>query len=137
MPEFKKGQLVAVRDKADGIWYLWIYDHTSPEGLHFCRSLNRMIGPCWWEHAVPAEDVWPGVFLGWERSAGEQVADAVAMESELVQRLRRQIGWLCQELGHSDDLCPPFLMTAPCDHNCPRCWEEASLKAVEDADDQA
>ena len=61
----------------------------------------------------------------------------VAMEVELVQRLRRQIAWLCQELAHSDDLCPTFLMTAPCDHDCASCWEHASLKAVEEGGDDA
>lgn len=129
--EFKKGQLVAVRDDANGRWSIWIYDHASPEGLHLCRPPS-MCGPHWWRECRPAEEVWPEVFLGWERRAGEQAADAVAMESELVQRLRRQIGWLCQELGHADDLCPSVSAIASCDKDCPRCWEEASLKAVKE-----
>ena len=135
MAEFKKGQLVAVRAYSDEAWEPAIFERI--EGKYFiCRSLlNRN---AWlerpWMKAKPAEDVWPEIFLGWERRAGEQAADAVAMESALVQRLRRQIEWLCQELGHSDDLCPTLLMTAPCDHNCAKCWEQASLKAVENAD---
>jgi hypothetical protein len=129
--KFKKRQLVAVRDNADGRWSLWIYDHASPEGLHFCRSPNHTIGPRWWRYAVPAEEVWSNIFLGWERCAGEQAAESVAMESELVQRLRRQIEWLCQELAHAD-MCPSVSAIASCDKDCPSCWEQASLKAVED-----
>lgn len=138
MAEFKKGQLVAVRAYSDEAWEPAIFERI--EGKYFiCRSLlNR---DAWlerpWMKAKPAEDVWPDIFLGWERDAGEQAAEAVAMESELVQRLRRQIEWLCQELAHSDDLCPTFLMTAPCDHDCAKCWEEASLKAVEEGGDDA
>jgi len=134
--KFQKGQLVAVRAYSDEAWEPAIFERI--EGRYFiCRSLlNRN---AWlerpWMKAKPAEDVWPEIFLGWERRAGEQAAEAVAMESEMVQRLRRQIAWLCQELSHSDDLCPTIPMFAPCDHNCANCWEQASLKAVEDADD--
>ena len=131
--KFKKGQLVAVRDDANGRWSIWIYDHASPEGLHLCRPPN-LCGPHWWRECRPAEDVWPGVFLGWERRAGEQAADAVAMESELVQRLRRQIGWLCERLEDfgkctGAQRCPLISY-----HACAYCWEQASLKAVENAD---
>jgi len=135
MTEFKKGQLVAVRDDANGRWSIWIYDHASPEGLHLCRPPN-MCGPHWWRECRPAEDVWPEIFLGWERRAGEQAADAVAMESELVQRLRRQIAWLCQELAHAD-MCPSVSTITSCDKDCPRCWRQASRKAVKEGGDDA
>ena len=137
MSEFKKGQLVAVKVYSDENWEPAIFERK--EGIFYiCRNLlNR---DAWlrrpWSKAKPAENVWPEIFLGWERRAGEQAADAVAMESELVKRLRRQIAWLCQELAHADDLCPTLSMTAPCDHACAYCWEQASLKAVgEDAND--
>lgn len=130
MAEFKKGQLVAVRNSDEFWWKMFVYDHEE-DGRHFCTWPEyEDWGATDWKYVRPAEEVWPNIFLGWERRAREQSDHAVEMESELVQRLRRQIAWLCQELAHSDDLCPTFLMTAPCDHNCPRCWEEASLKAV-------
>ena len=69
MSKFRKGQLVAVRDKADGLWYLWIYDHASPEGAHFCRAPNRLLAPQWWREARPAEEVWPEIFLGREKES--------------------------------------------------------------------
>ena len=71
MSSFKKGQLVAVRDEADGRWHMWIYDHASPEGQHFCRSPNSMIGPRWWRYAESAEVIWPDIFLADDRRAVE------------------------------------------------------------------
>ncbi len=65
--QFQKGQLVAVRDGGGAGWNLRIYDHASPEGQHFCRSLERSGPPCWWSQAEPAEDVWQEIFLGRER----------------------------------------------------------------------
>lgn len=138
MSEFKKGQLVAVKVYSDENWEPAIFERK--EGIFcICRSLlNR---DAWlsrpWSKAKPAEEVWPEIFLGWERRAREQSDYAVEMESELVQRLRRQIGWLCQELAHAD-MCPSVSAIASCDHDCATCWEQASLKAVgEDANDQA
>lgn len=140
--QFKKGQLVAVRAYSDEAWEPAIFERI--EGKYFiCRSLlNRN---AWlerpWMKAKPAEDVWPEIFLGWERRAGEQAADAVAMESELVQRLRRQIRWLCRQImtnalhRKQSDFCPPLDMPTGTDGRCQRsciaCWEQASLKAVE------
>ena len=133
---FKKGQLVAVKVYSDENWEPAIFERK--EGIFcICRSLlNR---DAWlrrpWSKAKPAEEVWSDIFLGWERSAGEQAAEAVAMESELVQRLRRQIAWLCQELAHAD-MCPSVSAIASCDKDCPSCWEQASLKAVKDDKDE-
>ena len=136
MTEFKKGQLVAVRYGSS--WEPRIFRRKDDDGLWCMDFLSHGASPYTQEDVEPAEAVWPEIFLGWERRAGEQAADAVAMESELVKRLRRQIAWLCQELAHADDLCPTLSMTAPCDHACAYCWEQASLKAVgEDANDQA
>ena len=69
MSKFRKGQLVAVRDAADSAWHLRVYDHASPEGMHFCRGLERSTPPCWWNQVCPAEDVWPGIFLGREKES--------------------------------------------------------------------
>ncbi len=67
--QFQKGQLVAVRDKAGQDWTLRVYDHASPEGLHFCCGLDRFSPPCWWNQVQPAEAVWPSIFFGRERNA--------------------------------------------------------------------
>jgi hypothetical protein len=147
MSEFKKGQLVAVRAYSDEAWEPAIFERIEDK-YFICRSLlsrdARLERP--WAKAKPAEEVWPDIFLGWERTAGEQAADTVAMESKLVQRLRRQIAWLCQKLNQtnseSDEFChcpDPELRFAPkpidCHpEGCATCWEQASLKDVEDAD---
>jgi hypothetical protein len=145
MPEFKKGQLVAVKVYSDENWEPAIFERK--EGIFYiCRSLlNR---DAWlrrpWSKAKPAEEVWPDIFLGWERSAGEQAADAVAMESELVKRLRRQIEWLCQKLNQinsgSDEMChcpDPELRFSPkpmdCHpEGCASCWRDACRKAAKE-----
>ena len=140
--QFKKGQLVAVKVYSDENWEPAIFERK--EGIFYiCRSLlNR---DAWlrrpWSKAKPAEDVWPEIFLGWERRAGEQAADAVAMESALVQRLRRQVAWLCRQImtnalhRKQSDFCPPLDMPigpdGRCQRSCIACWEQASLKAVE------
>lgn len=65
------------------------------------------------------------------------------MESELVQRLRKQIRWLGQQLA---DRMPPETDCSSCvgwfpdashrrDGRCAECWEQASLKAVEEKRD--
>lgn len=138
MPEFKEGQLVAVRYGSS--WEPRTFRRKDDDGLWCMDFLSHGASPYAQEDVEPAEAVWPEIFIGLDRGAADQavqaldqVIDALEMESDLVQRLRKQVAWLCQELAHSDDLCPTFLMTAPCDHECAKCWEEASLKAVEDA----
>lgn len=113
----------------DRQWHLRIFKEKRPDG-HFVAEDDKR--EAWaWQVCRPAEEVWSDIFLGWERCAGEQAADAVAMESELVKRLRRQIAWLCEELAHAD-MCPSVSAIASCDNDCPRCWEQASLKAVKE-----
>lgn len=133
MAEFKKGQIVVVNSPEgdDRQWHLRIYESKIARDIHKTYNPDQEDYDTW-SLCFPAEEVWPNIFLGRERRAGEQAADAVAMESALVQKLRKQIAWLCQELNHSDDLCPTISMFAPCDHNCAKCWEEASLKAVKE-----
>ena len=84
-----------------------------------------------YKECLPAEEVWPDIFLGWERRAREQDDRAVEMESELVQRLRRQIDWLCRELGRRMSCCPPETHCVV-EKQCRVCWEEASLKATKE-----
>jgi len=128
MSEFKKGQLVAVNSPAedDRYWHLRIFKEKRPDG-HFVVGGDR--GEEAYQLCFPAEEVWPDIFLGRLTPAA---ADAVAMESELVQRLKRQIAWLCQELAPARILCPSVSAITSCDNDCPRCWEQASLKAVEE-----
>lgn len=153
MSEFKKGQIVACwdRDDCDKIVRIFV----SKEGDYFrcCMageencSVDRVFA--WteeWSYCVPLEEVEPGAFLARdreiidglrqelarERRTGEQAAEAVAMESELVQRLRRQIAWLCKELEECKGfVCPPKTQCV-IQKPCRVCWEEASHKAVED-----
>ena len=136
--EFRKGQLVAVRDKADGIWYLWIYDHASPEGAYFCRSPNRLLAPQWWREARPAETVWPGIFLEGHRH------DELIYRQAL-DKAHDQIKWLCGQLDRLSQDSGSCLLPAgagiPSDDSCRVggcniCWELAAKKATgEDADD--
>ena len=129
MHKFKKGQLVAVRYGSS--WEPRIFRRKDDDGLWCMDFLSHGASPYTQEDVEPAEDVWPEIFLGWERRAGEQAAEAVAMESALVQRLRRQIEWLCERLEGfgkctGAQRCPLISYQA-----CATCWEQASLKAVE------
>ncbi len=141
--EFRKGQLVAVRAYSDEPWEPAIFERI--EGNFFiCRSLlNR---DAWlerpWMKAKPAEDVWPDIFIGKERRVADQSLHAVEMASELVQSLRRQIRWLCRQINEvafefgRDYVCPPSqTIDKGCQSNCVACWEEASLKAVAEEED--
>lgn len=136
MPEFKKGQLVAVSDTgAEGSWHLRVYSHTSQSGQHYCRNIELPNGPAgWWNHVVPAEEVLPGLCLGVERC----IADALREQRD---QHYRQIRWLCARLQAIGDRngsqeCPPVPHGDCRIGNCAECWEQASLEAVkEGADD--
>ena len=133
MSEFKKGQLVAVKVYSDENWEPAIFERK--EGIFcICRSLlNR---DAWlhrpWSKAKPAEEVWPGIFVGDNR------------EKE-IDRMHQAIGWLCGQLNRLSQDSGNCLLPAgagiPSDDSCrvggcEICWEQASLKAVEeDADD--
>lgn len=155
--QFRQGQLVAVRDSNDSEWKLRVYDHERG-GQHYCIDpAHEMSQAVWWAQVCPAEFIWPNIFLSCdreiidslrqeldkERQIAEQSTYVVAMESELVQRLRKQIAWLCRQIQSIADIeelgnvCPPVGMSPyynNCQCNCIACWEQASLKAVEDAD---
>ena len=135
MPEFRKGQLVAVRDAEGCEWKLRVYDHASPEGLHFCVGLERGAPPCWWNQVCPAEVVWPYIFFSADRETADTMRD-------YYERNMRQIRWLCEQLKAVNDragelpVCPP-LPTEDCRIGCVDCWEKASMEAAkEDADGQ-
>lgn len=120
MSEFKKGQLVAVYDDDCSKKLLWIYDHASPEGLHFCRSPNRMIGPRWWRYAVPAEEIWSDIFLACDRGT--------------IESRNQAIGWLCEHLEEASRkhrFCPPNVWPGDCDNACWECWRQAVYEAME------
>lgn len=138
MPEFKKDQLVAVRDAADSAWRLRVYDHASPEGLHFCRGLERQDAPCWWNLVEPAEAVWPGIFL-----EGHRCDELVYRQA--LDKAHDQIKWLCGQLNRLSQDSGNCLLPAgagiPSDDSCrvggcDICWEQVAKKATgEDADD--
>ena len=142
MSEFKKGQLVAVKYGIS--WEPRIFHREDDEGMWCMNFLSHGISPCPSGCVKPAEEVWADIFIGWERRAREQDDRAVEMESELVQRLRRQVGWLAQRLANN---MPPETDCSGCfgwfpdsphreDGRCATCWEEASLKAVENIKDE-
>ena len=119
MSSFKKGQLVAVRDAADSAWHLRVYDHASPEGLHFCRGLERATPPCWWNRICPAEDVWPDIFLACDRGT--------------IESRNQAIGWLCEHLEEASRkhrFCPPNMWPGDCDNACWECWQQAVYEAM-------
>ena len=126
--QFEKGQLVAVRDAADGAWALRIYDHASPEGQHFCRGLEKSTPPCWWCQVEPAEDVWPDVFLAGDREALVELRTADAIQEH-------QIAWLCKRIEAEGDTRgeqegPPDGCFRDCRLGCVKCWERSSYEVA-------
>ena len=141
MSDFRQGQLVAVRDRDDEEWILRVYDCDSA-GFYWCYLPDRVYGG-WWNQIRPAEEVWPELFIDKERRAVDQAIHAVEMEQDLVQRLRRQIRWLCKMLVNHQ---PQGVVCSDCfgwfpdsphreDGRCATCWEETSLKAVAEEED--
>ena len=67
MPEFRKGQLVAVRDHDGAEWKLRVFDHENA-GMNFCQGVEgETTMPIWWAQVRPAEEMWPDIFLGREK----------------------------------------------------------------------
>lgn len=142
MPEFKEGQLVAVRYGSS--WEPRIFRRKDDDGLWCMDFLSHGASPYAQEDVEPAEAVWSEIFIGLDRGAADQAVQALdqaiyalEMESALVQRLRRQIEWLCGELAHADGMCPSVSTITSCDHDCASCWEQASLEAVEEVSNGA
>ena len=153
--QFKKGQLVAVRDYNGAKWNLRVYDHERG-GRHYCRIVDGLgtVGGIWWAQVCPAEIVWPNIFLSCdreiidrlrqeldkERQIAKQNIFAVELEQELVQRLRSQIRWLCERLQaigdrNGEQECPPSPYHDCRRGSCADCWEQASLEAVKEGAD--
>ena len=135
MSEFKKGQLVAVRDAEGCEWALRVYDHASPEGLHFCTGLERSAPPCWWSQVAPAEVVWPHLFLSVER-------EIAATLREQCDKHYRQVRWLCSTFNSEEveanglRMCPANPPDGFCPKkNCAECWEKASFEATKEGVD--
>lgn len=127
MSEFKKGQLVAVKVYSDENWEPAIFERKESI-FCICRSLlNR---DAWlrrpWPKAKPAEDVWPGIFVG------------ANMEKER-DRLHQAIGWLCdrlEEASREHHVCPPNALPEDCDNACWECWQQAVYEAMENTKDE-
>lgn len=126
MADFKKGQLVAVRDRDKEDWTLRVYDHTSSEGLIFCRWLVHPAPPypTWSIEAKPAEEVWPNIFLSVEREIAETLR-------EQRDQHYRQLHWLCERLQTLGE-CPPDGRLRNCRLGCPKCWEMALQEATKE-----
>ena len=143
MSELKKGQIVACWDRDDCDKMIRIF--VCKEGEYFrCRMAGEekndvdRVFP-WteeWSDCIPLEEVEHGAFLSCDR----EIIDSLQKERDLQQK---QILWLCQELNQinsgSDEMChcpDSELRFAPkpmdCHpEGCAKCWEQASLKAVE------
>lgn len=143
MSEFKKGQLVAVKIPGATKWELRVFERVALTDEPFCvevivRRPENATGYCvCMESVCPAEEVWPNIFIGWERRAREQDDRAVEMESKLAKRLKRQIRWLCRSLAERTHValdCPQDMDCSFIEADCSRCWEEASFKAVKEND---
>ena len=139
MSDFKIGQLVACRQAACVEWLLGIFDgekdgrpYVRPPLSLTCASKKSE----WFSQVEPAEYIWPGIFMACDR----EVIDSLQKERD---RLHEAISWLCGQLNRlSQDSGNCLLPTGagiPSDDSCrvggcEICWEQASLKAVEDAD---
>jgi len=115
MPEFKKGQLVAVRNSDEFGWKMFVYDHEE-DGRHFCSWPEfEDWGATDWKYVRPAEEVWPEIFFG--------VAD-------------RQIEWLCSKLKGCSDafgICPPNINACKDPwQDCQYCWRKTSFNATQE-----
>ena len=138
--KFQKGQLVAVSDTGtEGSWHLRVYSHTSQSGQHYCRNLELPNGPAgWWNHVVPAEEVWPGVFLFSDRLIIEACQEKDMAYVKTIENLCRRLVWLSEQLQaigdrNGEQECPPSPYHDCRRGSCAECWEVASLKAVEEA----
>ena len=157
MSDFRQGQLVACRQAACAEWLLGIFDgekggrfYVRPPLSLTCASKKSE----WFSQVEPAEHIWPGIFMACDREIidslrkeldkesqiAEQNIFAVELEQELVQRLRKQIRWLCERLQAIGDRngsqeCPPSPHHDCRRGSCADCWEQASLEAVKEAGD--
>ena len=138
MSDLKMGQIVAVADYIQDAYVPRVYIREGERG-HLCKDIGDNLeapGGKWWRECRPAEEVWPELFFAKEIRAVDQALHAVEMESEPVQRLRRQIAWLCRELGRRPNCCPPVTHCVV-EKPCSTCWEEASLEAAKKGESHA
>jgi len=141
MSDFKIGQLVACRQAACAEWLLGIFDGEKDGRLYVRPPLSLTCASKkseWFSQVEPAEHIWPGVFMACDR----EIIDSLQKERD---RLQQAIGWLCGQINRLSQNSGNCLLPAgagiPSDDSCrvggcEICWEQASLKAVEeDADD--
>ena len=133
MPNFKTGQLVAVRINSDNPWEVAKFISMF-HGLYEVWTLNRELqgwSKTYYKHCQPLEDVWDGVFL-------EREMEMVDRACESMSFMTRRVDWLCRQLekrARDDEgkgLCP---RGATCDGkgSCSSCWRRASRIAVKEA----
>ena len=131
MPEFKKGQLVAVNspEEDDRQWHLRIYERQLAPDVHKTYNPDEEDYDTW-SWCRPVEEVWPHLFLGVEREIAE------ALQNQRDQHYR-QIRWLCKELQtigdrNGEQECPPSPYHDCRRGSCADCWEQASMEAVKE-----
>ena len=141
MSEFQKGQLVAVRDYDEAEWKLRVYDHER-DGRHYCRLIDGLgtIGGVGWNQVVPADVVWPDIFLGNERDIIDAQQQSLDWETrknkrlcEIAKRMHKRLSWLCERLQTLGE-CPPDGCFRDCRFGCAACWEKSSLEFIKDAE---
>ena len=83
MTEFKKGQIVAVNspEEDDRRWHLRLYESRIARDIHKTYNPDKENYDTW-SLCFPAEEVWPDIFLGRERRAGEQASLKAAKEEQ-------------------------------------------------------
>ena len=124
MSDFRKGQLVAVRDHDGAEWKLRVFDHESA-GMLFCTPAEGEAKmPIWWAQVCPAEVVWPHIFLSVER----EIAEALREQRD---QHYQQLHWLCERLQTLGE-CPPDGRFRNCRLGCPKCWEWALQEATKE-----
>lgn len=135
--KFRKGQLVACRQAACVEWLLGIFDGEKDGRLYVRPPLSLTCASKkteWFSQVEPAERIWPGLFLASHRR------DELVYRQAL-DKAHDQIKWLCGQLNRLSQGSGNCLLPAgagiPSDDSCrvegcDICWEQASLKAVED-----
>lgn len=131
MPEFKKGQLVAVKIPGATKWELRVFERVALTDEPFCvevivRRPEDAIGYCVCiESVCPAEKIWPDIFLACDR--------------ETIESRNQAIGWLCERLEEATRnhrFCPPNVWPGDCDNACWECWQQAVYEAMENTKDE-
>ena len=133
MSEFQKGQLVAVKVYSDENWEPAIFERMEGK-FYLCRSLLNKAA--WlerpWVEAKPAEEVWTEIYIARDR-------DRYLAFYKSNKDMFKQIQWLCDQMEkvvacYGTKECPEYKIDN-CAYGCHTCWYLASLKALEEPEE--